>query len=185
MHRRCGGGGARGSGGIRRVARGERDASLPERSRTAPNCSVEVGQCKGLLHGGRCSFSPVHVAHFVHSKAAAARKTLSLASLLPTALTGTPVRRDVPPSRAFHFSQIITYKFPYRGMFSVSKVCCFDKWLWFSDDARTRLSSPAWSKSHYVCSTYYTTLTYPSSSPYLCQFVAQVVQPWPDSGVYK
>lgn len=126
MHRRCGGGGARGSGGIRRVARGERDASLPERSRTAPNCSVEVGQCKGLLHGGRCSFSPVHVAHFVHSKAAAARKTLSLASLLPTALTGTPVRRDVPPSRAFHFSQIITYKFPVCLVFQKCAVLISD-----------------------------------------------------------
>lgn len=119
MHR-CGGA-PRGSGGSRR-GRG-RGEGRPERSRTAPNCSVEVGQCKSLLHGGRCSFSPVHVAHFVHSKAALDRKTLSLASLLPTAPTGTTVRREPLGFSLFpNYNLQILRRRRHRGMFSVSKV---------------------------------------------------------------
>lgn len=123
MHR-CGGerewgdsAAARGLGG-----RGEGDnPSIAEVHRTAAS---KLGNARASLHGGRCSFSRVFVAHFVHSKAAADRKTLSLASPLSTAPSDTSSTLPTAPPTSFSLFPNYNLKIlrRRRGMFGVSNV---------------------------------------------------------------
>lgn len=120
MHRRCGGGGGGGGrarewGESRRGARGEGDPSVPELHRTAAS---KLGNARACCMAADAVFRQCTLHISCIPRPLRIVRPSPQPSLLPTAPTGTPVRRDTVPRPAFHFSQIITYK-----SVAVSAVC--------------------------------------------------------------